>query len=367
MFSRLVCTTALAAAVSAGMAHPAQAQYGYGYGFGGWGGDNSAHTAGGDMARGMGALAAGAGYYNLNTAEARAINANTAANWNEYLYQSQQVTNRKYYAHLAEQTKENKKTTEAIYLRLRDNPNKYDVYRGDALNVIFDALCSPKVDLFSLKSTTTKFPGEMIRDVPFQYAAGAITTTVHQVLTKGSAPKVLMGEAFRPENLQLREIGDKIRDENEKTGHIDPETLDQAETLLKALQQKVATRLPANTKDRLECDRFLKAAIGLSRMLRTPAINVLLSDAAKHPEASVGDLLAFMKAYNLRFGVANSPREREVYDRLFPLMVKIRDEAFPKAKPDLPPEVETNIDHPAEFFSQLKEKPVPPAPQPDRR
>jgi hypothetical protein len=361
MVSKHLLTAALGAALVAGSAHHANAQYGYG--FGGWGGDNSAHTAGGDMARGMGVLAAGEGYYNLDTAQARAINANTAANWNEYMYQSQQVTNRKYYTHLAEQTKENKKTTEAIYLRLRDNPNKYDVYRGDALNVIFDELCSPKVDLFGLRATTTKFHGEMIRDVPFQYAAGAITTTVHQVMTKGSAPAALKRDVFRPENQQLRDVGQKIRDENEKSGTIDPETLDEAETLIKALLKKVAVEIPANTKDRKDCDRYLKSALGLSRMLRTPAVNVLLSDAAKHPEASVGDMLAFMKSYNLRFGVADSPREREVYDRLYPLMVKIRDEAFPKTKPGLPSDTPGNDEHPAEFFSNLNEKPpAPPAP-----
>ena len=84
----------------------ANAQYGYpggygGYGWGGWGGGGGA-TPQGDYARGMGAFAAGAGYYNEATAEATAINANTAMNWNEYWYQSQQAVNKKYYARMAE-------------------------------------------------------------------------------------------------------------------------------------------------------------------------------------------------------------------------------------------------------------------------
>ncbi len=366
MFRRLILSAMMVAAALAASSHRVQAQYGYGYG--GYG-DGAAHTAQGDIARGVGVLAAGEGSYNLSTAQARSINATTALNWNQYMYEAQLNTNQKYYAKIAARKAENTKSTEAIYLRLRDNPNKYDIYRGDAMNVIFDELCSPKIYVGGLKSASIKFPGEMVRDLPFQYASSAITSTVHQVMTKGSAPAVLKQEAYKPEFTKLQALGQKIRDEDEADGKIDPETLDDAETTIKALMTKVAANLKAGTKDRNDCDRWLKSALGLSRMLRTPAINVLLSDAAKHPEASVGDLLGFMRAYNFRFGVANSLRERAVYDRLYPILYKMRDEAFPKTRPGLVPATEANYDHPAEFFSNLEEKPaaVPVAPQPRNR
>ena len=72
----------------------AEAQYYYpagyaGYGWNGWGADGS--TVPGDIARGMGVFAAGAGYYNEQTAKANAINAETALKWNEYWYRSQQA------------------------------------------------------------------------------------------------------------------------------------------------------------------------------------------------------------------------------------------------------------------------------------
>ena len=364
MFRRLILTTAMTTAALASSAHLAQAQYGGGYGFGGWG-DGGAHTVGGDVARGMGVLAAGEGYYNLNTAEARSINANTAMNWNQYWYQAQQDTNRKYYAKLASRHSDNIKSTEAMYLRLRDNPNKYDIYRGDALNVLFDDLCSPKVYLGGLKSAAIKFPGESVRDIPFQYASAAVTATVHSIMTKGSAPAALKTDAFNPEYPKLRAIGEKIRQEDEADGKIDPETLDETESLIKALMEKVAVTYKAGTKDRNDCDRFLKSALGLTRMLRTPAINVLLSDAAKHPEATAGDLLSFMKAYNLRFGAADSGRERMAYDQLYPLLIKLHDEAYPKgSKPGYAAQGEANAEHPTEFFSNLNEKTAPPPPTP---
>ncbi len=370
MYRFLRLTTAMGVALLASST-VANAQFGYpggygGYGFGGWGGGA---TAQGDIARGLGAFAAGAGYYNETTAVANSINANAVANWNEYRYQSQQAVNRKYYARLAEKQKSNVKSREAIYNRLRDNPSQYDIYRGDALNVIFDELCSPKVYLRGLKSSSLKFPGEMIRDVPFQYAAAAVTSTVHQVMTKGSAPDVLKREPFKEDLAKLRVIGDQIREEDEKDGKIDPETLDQAEATIKTLQAKVANELKVGTKDRTDADRFLKAALGLSRMLRTPAMNVLLAGVDKHPETTTADLLGFMKSFNLRFGVADTGRERQVYDELYPLMVQLRNEAFPNRKPDLGDEKEPNPEHAAEFFSKMDEKAlnpkaVPPAPKP---
>src|SRR3954451_4338762 len=73
----------------------AQAQYG---GWGGWGG---ASTVGGSMARGMGVNKAGAGIYNMDTAAARSMNANTAMQVNEYMSQVNQNNANHYYAESA--------------------------------------------------------------------------------------------------------------------------------------------------------------------------------------------------------------------------------------------------------------------------
>jgi len=360
---------ALAVALSLAGAAQAQIYYPQGYGGYGWSGWGGGATPPGDIARGMGAFAAGAGYYNQETAVARSINADTAVRWNQYWYEAQQEHNRKYYTRLAEKQKTDNKALSDIYLRLRDNPNQYDVYRGDALNVIYDELCSPKVYIRGLKSAGTTFPGEMIRDVPFQYAAAAVTNTVHNVMTKGSAPAVLRKEPFKADLDKLRAIATKFREEDQSEGRIDPETLDRAQALIKSLQDKVTANLAVGTKDRTDSDRFLKSAMGLCKMLHTPAINVLLAGVDKHPETTVGDLLIFMKACNLRFGAADSPRQKMVYDQLYPLLVKLRDEAFPKGLPAAPGDANPNPESATEFLSGMEAKAVdpnavPPPPRP---
>ena len=73
-------------ALSAGSLRRVDAQYNYPYGtgysgggFGGW-----SSTVDGDVARGMGAFAAGEGIYNYNTAVANSINANTIVRGNSF-------------------------------------------------------------------------------------------------------------------------------------------------------------------------------------------------------------------------------------------------------------------------------------------
>ena len=118
----------------------AQAQYGR---WGGWGG--GVDTAQGSMMRGAGVAAAGAGSYNQQTAVARSINANTAMQVNQYMYEVNKNNAKYYYTRSANKQKEASSTGEAIYKRLHDNPDAHDIHSGDALNVVLDELTNPSI------------------------------------------------------------------------------------------------------------------------------------------------------------------------------------------------------------------------------
>src|SRR5208283_4978782 len=124
----------------------AQAQWGYpggygGYGWGGWGGQ----TAQGDFARGLGAYAMGAGYYNQQTAVANSINADTVMRWNQFVYESQMNANRMHAEKLAANRAQTNQAVDQIRSRLRNNPERADIYRGDALNAALDEINDPRV------------------------------------------------------------------------------------------------------------------------------------------------------------------------------------------------------------------------------
>ncbi|MGE3821974.1 MAG: hypothetical protein AB7I30_21380, partial [Isosphaeraceae bacterium] len=188
-----------------------QAQFVYpggygGYGWGGWGGGSTAY---GDMARGMGVFAAGAGVYNLNTAQANSINADTVMRWNQYLYESQVNANRNQRARMARRQDEVVKTVEELENRLREQPTERDIMMGSALNMAVEEISDPRIYTKALESAKVKVGGELIRNIPFQYAAQAISTSVH-LITVGGAPPLLRSPAFDADRLDLRKLTVKI-------------------------------------------------------------------------------------------------------------------------------------------------------------
>src|SRR3954452_4749480 len=196
MMRRLFKAGTLAFVLAAAQGTEALAQWGYpmgygGYGWGGWGGQ----TVQGSIARGMGAYAAGAGYYNQQTAVANSINTDTVMRWNQYVYESQMNANRLHHGKLALEKYNNIKDVEKVRKRLRDNPEQADVFRGDALNVAFDEISDPRVYAKALQGAKVKIGGDLIRTIPFQNAAAAITMSIHQI-ARGKPPASLMRPEF---------------------------------------------------------------------------------------------------------------------------------------------------------------------------
>jgi hypothetical protein len=362
---------AFALAISLGAAQGATAwgQYyphGYGgYGWGGWGG--GAQTPQGNMARGMGAYAAGAGYYNEQTAVARSINADTAMRYNEYMYQSNQVAKRQHHDMLAADKSRNIGAYDKTQERLRNNPDRHDIEMGDALNVAVDEIEDPRIYGRTLQGAKAKIGGEMIREIPFRYAPGAITVSIHR-LTQGDPPKALMTEAFAEDRSSFKVFGQEIRKDLEKGDTPNKETVKKALAIIVAAEAKADKILDPNTPDRVEVDKYLKSLHGLLGMLNTPALDILLAGVEKHPDANLGQLLSFMSAYNLRFGEAKSPEQRQIYSALYPQLLAMRDEVAGALAGAAPPP-KPNDAAVGEFFQAMdykdlqKKAPAPP-PQP---
>ena len=196
-------------------ARHAGAQYFYpggrGVAGGGWGGWGS--TVQGDVARGMGTYAAGAGVYNYQTALARAVNANTLMNFNEYLYQSQQVANRRYAARMAAQSKMQIDAYNARQATLRDNPSQADIFRGDALNVLVDQISNPRFSHgSSLAKADLKVSGKIIRNIPFFFSTDAVVIGLAQLVDETSWPRVLRSDSFAAERRAYDEIRNRGED-----------------------------------------------------------------------------------------------------------------------------------------------------------
>jgi len=358
----------LAIALAVGQGASAHAQYGYyphgygGYGWGGWGGGQ---TVGGNAARGMGAFAAGAGVYNEQTAQARSMNVNTAMRYNQYMYESHLEATKQHNALLAQQRGQNIQAQDQINERIRNHPDQHDIETGDALNTAVDEIEDPRVYSKNLQRAKVKIGGEMIRDIPFRYAPGGICTSIHK-LTQGPPPPALLTSDFDEDRAAFKSLGKELRKDIEQGETPNPETVKKALEVINTAEAKADKILPRNTHDRNEVDKYLKSLHGLLAMLQTPALNVLLSGVEKHPDATLGELLAFMSAFNLRFGQATTPRQTMVYQALYPKLVDLRDEVAPvlAGAAPLPKSNGTEV---GEFFSgmnydDLQKKAPPPRP-----
>ena len=61
---------------------------------------------------------------------------------------------------------------------------------------------------------------------------------------------------------------------------------------------------------------------GITKMLYSPTMDKVLSELEDYQGTTVGDLLGFMQAFNLRFGEAKSYSQRLIYQRLYPMLAE---------------------------------------------
>jgi len=346
------------ALVLAASAVEARAQYypGYGnYGWGGWGGGGA--TVEGSMARGLGYYDVGVGERNELDAEAASINENTIARWNQYVYLSQQEANRREYLRRARLQNRDSRSGDAYYQRIRDNPQVGDIESGDALNVVLNQLTDPRVHSSALRMAKDTIPAKAIAEIPFANASEGITLSLHQ-LTASEWPSLLQV----PELADAREAYKKAIDQalkEDEEGTVSAETLEllratvgQIRARLEPIRANLSSLPPAERARFTEASNYVRTLAGMAKMLENPRTEKVLAELKKVDETTVGSLLGFMHTYNLRFGRADTPAQREVYDRLFPLLVATRDKIVKEAD-DRPSDYKASGDHPAEFFSGM--------------
>jgi hypothetical protein len=345
----------------------AEAQY---YRGGYWGGGMGVgSTAQGSELAGAAMLAAGAGRYNVDTAQARSINANTWMQLNQYMYESSVEASRVYLANKAKREAQEKGDIKAIKDRIRNNPTSVDIADGSALNSAMLDLSDPKVFQKAVYyGGKMKLGGEAIRNIPFQYASAGISTSVHK-LVAGGLPEALKSDEFGPHREALKAIAAELRKEGEELDAPRPATIKKAKDQIMATKAKIEATFPQSSQTRRDAEAYVKALYGLASMLETPAINLLLAGVEKRPDATVGDLLGFMNAYNLRFGAADELAERQVYMMLYPMIAKLRDEVSGVVPANAPPMSPADVQAaPAAVFGTLgytaPDNKVPPPPPP---
>jgi hypothetical protein len=250
--------------------------------------------------------------------------------WNEYMFLAQQEANRREYLRRARLMRRDAAAGEAIYKRIRDNPDDHDITNGDALNAILDQLNNPKISSSALRLIKTPISGKAIREIPFENASEAVTLCLDQLTGEEGWPPALQGETFAPERQAYREAIARAVKEDEG-GNLSPQTLEEVNRALSRLRAKLEANRPPDPGQYAEAANFLKALTAMTRMLQRPEVGKILAELGSVEETTLGSLLSFMHAYNLRFGPATTPAQRTVYRNLYPIMAEARDRILKEA------------------------------------
>jgi hypothetical protein len=341
--------------------------YGYGgYGWGGWGG-----TAQGDLARGLGYFNMGAGIYNYETAVARSINLDTVMRWNQYVYLSQQEATREYFSRRNASLAKDKAAYDALIKGMQESPTAHDIENGDALNAALDQLSDPRIHSSALRTADTPIAGRLIRDIPFRHASEAVTFSLEQLKAAAQWPAVLLEPRFASERADFETTVDEIRKENTERGQISPAMISKLRGIVARLKEKLAAKPLEDTAENQEALKFVKTITALARLLEKPEIDEVLNELSKIEKTSIGNLLAFMHTFNLRFAPATTPRQKQVYNELYPILDQTRDRIISEAKLDNDVTDRSGKGKLHDFFSAMdmdhiegkKKAPAPPSPR----
>jgi hypothetical protein len=317
-FCGLISLNALASSAAAQFLFPG----GYGgYGMSQWGANPSA----GYMA-GLGAFARGKGAYLLDKAQADAINVETMAKWNKSL-RARQAALRE------EKEKEEARRNSARQERVA----RYNLIDGTTLNKLLCEILD--IDPTAVKTSRANAPISMraIRDLPFEWDSEAITFCLDKMTGRTGLPAPLMAQMYTEERDALYAAVHAALEEDAK-GDVSMATIKRINEAVTRFREKFRKNPPAFGLDYNDSLTFFTTVASLSRLLNDPSMKQFLEKLESNEQRTVGDLIAFMDAFNLRFGRATTERQVEIYTRLVPSFTAIRDSvntaSFTPSAPD---------------------------------
>src|SRR5260370_38241796 len=90
-------------------------------------------------------------------------------------------------------------------------------------------------------------------------------------------------------------------------------------------RDKLEANKPADPRLYVEAINYIKALMGMARMLEKPQVEKLLAELDSVKGTTLGSLLGFMHTYNLRFAPATTPGQRTFYESLYTRLAGARD------------------------------------------
>ena len=172
------------------------------------------------------------------------------------------------------------------------------------------------IDPAAVKSGRANAPISLaaIREIPFEWDSEAITFCLDQMTGRDGLPAPLMAPTYAQERDALQRGRSSTALEEDTKGTVSRETI-------KRINEAVAKFRAKFMKNTSNFELGYEDALDLFHhhgqpepALERPQHEEVSGKARITTRGTVGDLVAFMDAYNLRFGPATSDRQIEIYN-----------------------------------------------------
>ncbi len=273
---------------------------------------------------------------------------------------------------------------QAKAIRLRSQPDADDVIRGDALNALLLDLSDPRFTDSEWRGSKVALPeGLSIRGIVFRFAPkpGAKGS---ESLSRGVIalarldvqewPIVLRDGKLDAERKAYEAAYRKVRDECVAADLSLPTVLGVTQAI-KALKGKATAVVATDLGFRKAAVQYVDQLDEATQMFHADTVEYaseIVKDTQEHDAATVGELLAFMRKYRLKFGGAEGvPGGADAYGQLYAALrqqkeaLGIKDAPAPEARPAALPDDEmidkivaalTYVDH-LDFKGNKERKP----------
>jgi len=345
--------SALSLGVLSFASQASHAQWG---GWGGWGGWGASTPMQG-IGYGMGAMAMGAGQYNVDSAMARSMNVDTNLRIDQAMWQQQHYLN---YTNMLRRERNSRNTVQTldnIKKRVHENPNESDIRSGNALNAVLEDVTDPKkVHPSQLKLSRIPLEPGLGKDLPLFYANQAVAFTIGDLMGEREVPILLRSQVYAP----YREAIKAALSEVEQQSADQSLSIDQINALVKSiddLDQAFQKNAKFGDPGFQEARARIASAKKMTKMLASPNFEEILATVEKarkaNVEPTVTDLIGFMKHFNLRFGAAKTERQAQAMMSLFPKMDQIRDEILAQTTEASPEQMAVSTKSLSEVLEKL--------------
>jgi hypothetical protein len=263
---------------------------------------------------GLGSYARGQGVYEVEDAQAQAINLDTMIKWNKALRARQRALRE-------DQAKDDAKRNAEQAQRV----DRADLESGATLNNLLAQIFD--FDPGATKSTRAKATvgAASIREIPFEWDTEAITICIDQLTAQDSLPSALMDSNFAEERAALRGAVEAAIKEDTKS-NISSGTQKRLNEAITKFRNKFTKVTPDFDPAYADSVAYFTTLASLSHLLSDPSMKRILAELENGRDRTVGDLIAFMQAYNLRFGPTTSDRQVQIYRGLVPLFARVLDD-----------------------------------------